>query len=76
MNKYKQSIEIIIMEILAKKYIKICQENKMCFPDYIDICKEEALKEITKKNIKKIYKKNTTLSKNVILHKPKLSFKE
>jgi hypothetical protein len=67
-------IEKIIMEILAKKYIKICEENNMCFPDYEDSCKEEAVKEITKKQIKRVYKKQSKLSNNVKVHKPKLSF--
>tara|TARA_X000001382_G_scaffold33360_1_gene21937 strand:- start:397 stop:606 length:210 start_codon:yes stop_codon:yes gene_type:complete len=66
--------EKIIMEILAKKYIKICEENNMCFPDYQDSCKEEAVKEITKKQIKRVYKKQSKLSNNVQVHKPKLSF--
>jgi len=48
--------EKIIMEILAKKYIKICEENNMCFPDYQDTCKEEAVKEITKKQIRNFLK--------------------
>ena len=52
----------------------------MCFNDYINTCKEESLKIVLldepKKQIKKIYKQRTKLSKNVILHKPKLSFKE
>jgi len=69
-------IEKIIMEILANRYIKICEENKMCFSNYKDSCKEEALKEITKKHIKKIYKKRKQLSKNVIIHKPKLTFEK
>ena len=71
---HTEKIEKIIMEILAKRYIKICLENKMCFPDYVDTCKEAAIKEINKKHIKKIYKKPKQLSKNVIIHKPKLSF--
>ena len=62
------------MEILTKKYIKICEENNMCFPDYQDSCKEEAVKEITKKQIKRVYKKQSKLSNNVQVHKPKLSF--
>jgi len=45
-------IEEIIMELLANRYIKICEENKMCFPDYVSSCKEEALKEINKLSIK------------------------
>ena len=36
----RMKTEKIIMEILAKKYIKICEENNMCFPDYQDSCKE------------------------------------
>jgi hypothetical protein len=70
----RMKTEKIIMEILAKKYIKICEENNMCFPDYQDSCKEEAVKEITKKQIKRVYKKQSKLSNNVQVHKPKLSF--
>tara|TARA_R110000765_G_scaffold41727_1_gene88714 strand:+ start:5129 stop:5374 length:246 start_codon:yes stop_codon:yes gene_type:complete len=79
-NKMPIITENIIEEILSKRYIKICQENKMCFNDYINTCKEESLKIVLldepKKQIKRIYKKQNKLSKNVILHKPKLSFKE
>jgi hypothetical protein len=64
----------IIMEILAERYIGICQEMNQRFPNYRDSCKEEAVKEITKKQIKRIYKKQSKLSKNVKVHKPKLSF--
>ena len=70
----RMKTEKIIMEILTKKYIKICEENNMCFPDYQDSCKEEAVKEITKKQIKRVYKKQSKLSNNVQVHKPKLSF--
>ena len=42
------NIEDITMELLAERYIGICDENKMFFIDYKDVCKEEALKEITK----------------------------
>ena len=69
-------IEEIIMELLANRYIKICEENKMCFPDYVSSCKEEALKEINKKQIKKVYKKRKQLSKNLFIHKPKLTFEK
>ena len=34
------------MELLGNRYIKICQENKMCFINYISICQEVAEKEI------------------------------
>ena len=36
------------MELLAERYIGICNENKMCFNNYRNVCKEEALKEILK----------------------------
>ena len=42
------NVEDITMELLAERYIGICNENKMCFTDYRDVCKEEALKEILK----------------------------
>ena len=54
--------EDIIMELLAERYIGICNENKMFFNDYEDVCKEEALKEILKgekKNVIKNRKNNT-----------------
>ena len=40
--------EDIIMELLAERYIGICEENGMFFNDYKNACKEEALKEILK----------------------------
>lgn len=79
-NNLPKIAENITEEILSKRYIKICQENKMCFNDYINTCKEESLKIVLldepKKQIKKIYKKQNKLSKNVILHKPRLSFEK
>ena len=51
------------MELLAERYIGICNENKMCFTDYRDVCEEEALKEILKgekKNVIKNRKNNTS----------------
>ena len=36
------------MELLAERYIGICEENGMFFNDYKNACKEEALKEIIK----------------------------
>ena len=36
------------MELLAERYIGICEENKMFFKDYKIVCKVEALKVITK----------------------------
>ena len=49
----------------------------MRFPDYRDNCKEESIKQVVedrKKQIKTVYKKQKRLSKNVKIHKPKLSF--
>ena len=49
----------------------------MRFPNYRDNCKEESIKQVlenTKKQIKTVYKKQKRLSKNVKIHKPKLSF--
>ena len=57
------NVEDIIMELLAERYIGICNENKMFFNDYEDVCKEEALKEILKgekKNVIKNRKNNTS----------------
>ena len=56
------NVEGIVMELLTERYIGICNENKMCFNDYRDVCKEEALKEILKgekKNVIKNRKNNT-----------------
>ena len=56
------NVEDITMELLAERYIGICNENKMFFNDYEDVCKEEALKEILKgekKNVIKNRKNNT-----------------
>ena len=57
------NVEGIAMELLAERYIGICDENKMCFIYYRDACKEEALKEILKgekKNVIKNRKNNTS----------------
>lgn len=45
---------LIAMELLGNRYIKICEENKMCFINYISICQEVAEKEIKENNEKKI----------------------
>tara|TARA_R110001592_G_scaffold300345_1_gene571523 strand:- start:656 stop:835 length:180 start_codon:yes stop_codon:yes gene_type:complete len=50
------NIEDITMELLADRYIGICDENKMFFIDYKDVCKEEALKEILKGEKKNVVK--------------------
>ena len=42
------NVEGIVMELLTKRYMGICNENKMCFTDYRNVCEEEALKEILK----------------------------
>ena len=56
------NVEDITMELLAERYIGICNENKMFFNDYEDVCKEEALKEILKGEKKNVIKnrKNKT----------------
>ena len=41
------------MELLGNRYIKICEENKMCFKNYRFICGEVAEKEIFKENNEK-----------------------
>ena len=46
-NKSKHKLEDITMELLAERYIGICEENKMFFKDYKIVCKVEALKVIT-----------------------------
>ena len=50
------------MELLAERYIGICNENKMCFTNYRNVCEEEALKEILKGEKKNVIKnrKNKT----------------
>ena len=53
----EKKAERIIMEILTQRYIGICQENNMRFPDYRDNCKEESIKQVleeTKKQIKTV----------------------
>jgi len=47
-NNLKYKVEDITMELLAERYIGICEENGILFNDYKNACKEEALKEITK----------------------------
>ena len=47
-NNLKRKVEDMTMELLAERYIGICEENGMFFNDYKNACKEEALKEITK----------------------------
>ena len=42
------NVEGIVMELLTERYIGICNENKMCFTNYRNVCEEEALKEILK----------------------------
>ena len=57
------NVEGIVMELLTERYIGICNENKMCFTDYRNVCEEEALKEILKgekKNVIKNRKNNTS----------------
>jgi len=44
------------MELLAERYIGICEENGMFFNDYKSACKEEALKEIIKGDKKNVIK--------------------
>ena len=63
MKKNSQiNIEDITMELLAERYIGICNENKMCFTNYRNVCEEEALKEILKGEKKNVIKnrKNKT----------------
>ena len=45
---------LIAMELLGNRYIKICEENIMCFKNYIFICLEVAEKEIKRNNEKKV----------------------
>ena len=47
-NNLKRKVEDMTMELLAERYIGICEENGMFFNDYKNACKEEALKEIIK----------------------------
>ena len=44
------------MELLAERYIGICEENGMFFNNYKNACKEEALKEIIKGDKKNVIK--------------------
>ena len=57
------NVEGIVMELLTERYIGICNENKMCFTNYRNVCEEEALKEILKgekRNVIKNRKNNTS----------------
>lgn len=47
-NNLKHKVEDMTMELLAERYIGICEENGMFFNDYKNACKEEALKQIIK----------------------------
>jgi hypothetical protein len=47
-NNLKRKVEDMTMELLAERYIGICEENGMFFNDYKNACKEEALKQIIK----------------------------
>jgi len=55
-NNLKHKVEDIIMELLAERYIGICEENGMFFNNYKNACKEEALKEIIKGDKKNVIK--------------------
>jgi len=55
-NNLKYKVEDITMELLAERYIGICEENGMFFNDYKSACKEEALKEIIKGDKKNVIK--------------------
>ena len=72
-----KKVESIIMEILTKRYVGICEENNMRFPNYEDSCQEESINQVVedkKRQIKTVYKKQNQLSKNVKIHKPVLGF--
>ena len=72
-----KKVESIIMEILTKRYVGICEENNMRFPNYEDSCQEASINQVVedmKRQIKTVYKKQNQLSKNVKIHKPVLSF--
>ena len=55
-NNLKHKVEDITMELLAERYIGICEENGMFFNNYNNACKEEALKEIIKGDKKNVIK--------------------
>tara|TARA_S200002703_G_scaffold105982_1_gene91930 strand:+ start:990 stop:1187 length:198 start_codon:yes stop_codon:yes gene_type:complete len=55
-NNLKYKVEDITMELLAERYIGICEENGMFFNNYKNACKEEALKEIIKGDKKNVIK--------------------
>ena len=72
-----KKVESIIMEILTKRYVGICEENNLRFPNYEDSCQEESINQVLenkKRQIKRVYKKQNQLSSNVKVHKPNLSF--
>lgn len=50
-------INILVMETSANKYIKIVEENNMHFPDYEDICVQNAKKELFSFNIRQFMEK-------------------
>ena len=50
------NVEDITMELLAERYIGICEENGILFNDYKNACKREALKEIIKGDKKNVIK--------------------
>ena len=41
-----KKVESIIMEILTKRYVGICEENNMRFPNYEDSCQEESINQV------------------------------
>tara|TARA_E500000318_G_scaffold105722_1_gene112939 strand:- start:38 stop:235 length:198 start_codon:yes stop_codon:yes gene_type:complete len=55
-NNLKHKVEDITMELLAERYIGICEENGILFNNYKNACKEEALKEIIKGDKKNVIK--------------------
>ena len=57
-------INILVMETSANKYIKIVEENNMHFPDYEDICVQNAKKELFSfvRKTSKIHKSNDVLN--------------
>ena len=70
-------VESIVMEMLTKRYIGICEENNLEFSNYQDSCQEESINqdlEDKKRQIKRVYKKQSQLSSSVKIHKPFLSF--
>jgi len=47
-NNLKHKVEDITMELLAERYIGICEENGMFFNNYKNACKEEEVKKRTR----------------------------